>query len=119
MYYQEEYKKNNIDYNNLTYNFKLFNIDEEEYIQNKILDNEMNELKCVDKAYFQILIDKIIKERISINCKCTNDSKFIPNNYCSFGKLHIINQIPNKYLKKNILYYSLDEFIKYKPFFIL
>lgn len=96
----------------LTNGFILFNINENEYIEKKIKDNDAN------KEYFNILKKKAITNKIYIECNCGKNHYFIIDNHCTNGKLHEIYQIPNEYLNKNILYYSYNDFINQKPFFI-
>jgi hypothetical protein len=107
----------NEDIDILTNGFKLFNINEYEYIEKKIKDNN-NKINNASKAYFNILKLKAITNEIYINCNCGTNHYFIIDNYCTNGKLHEIYQIPNEYLNKNILYYSYNDFIKQKPFLI-
>jgi len=97
--------------------FKTFNINEQEYFEKKIKERN-HEIDNTSKAYFDLLVSKTIKENINFKCNCDKNHYFVIGNYCTNGILHEICQIPNKYLKQNILYYSLKDFIELKPFIV-
>lgn len=93
-----------MDLDNMIYKFNKININDQ--------NNDINNI------YFNMLIDHIIKKKIYLKCNCNDISFFIPNEQCTCGIKHYIRPIPNEYLLKNILHYSITDFLFYKPYYL-
>ena len=84
--------------------------------------NNCNISNDVDKNmynyYFNIMIDKMKKNNIYIKCNCANNNVFLINQYCTTGIIHKITPNYDIIYNKNFLYYSYNDFIIKKPYFI-
>ena len=102
---------------NLILKLKDININvDNQYITDNI-NNSINDK--INQFYFEILIDNLIRKKIYLRCYCNNISYFLPNEKCTCGKIHKLVLKEDKYLVKNILYFSIDDFIFLEPYYII
>jgi hypothetical protein len=106
---------------NISFNKNIDNNFEKNIIKyNEKYDlNNINNIKNINNIYFDILVEKIRKKKIYIKCNCNNVSYFLPYEKCNSGNYHNLYLKPENLLQKSILFYSENDFINKKPYYVI
>jgi len=109
-------------------------------LNNCNISEKNNPITDVYIFYFYTMVKKMKINNEIVKCNCSNNSHFIIGEYCTMGynhkiipnyniiygkKIHECNEnsmlffrgFEEKYIK-NFLYYSYDDFIRIKPYFV-